>query len=124
MDERVATLADRASRHRRQFTSIEDPPDEERALRYLREGVGEVVAVYIDARTGAGPPTVIAPDSFDRLENALNEWLELYAACYGRDIDAAFTVREAAEVLIATHDLQDVARLLTKIPPRDRGNKG
>jgi len=48
----------------------------------------------------------------------MNDWLELYAACYGVDIDAAFTIREAAEALIDTHDARAVARVLTGLPPR------
>ena len=121
VEERVETLAERATRYRRQFTPPDDPPDEERALRYLRDGVAEAVSVYVGARTGEGDPTRIPPGPFGRLEGALNEWLELYAACYGRDIDAEFTVREAAELVVATHDLRAAARLLTKVPPREEG---
>lgn len=116
--ERVAELAERARRDRESFVPPEDPPDEQRALTYLREGVAPTVAVYVEARTGEGPPDRFAPVEFSLLERALNDWLELYAACYGVDIDAAFTVREAAAVLLETHDVRDVAQLLTHVPDR------
>lgn len=118
VEDRVDRLAARATRERDAFAQPADPPDEERAGRYLREGVGEAVAVYIAARTGEEGPTAVDPTTFTRLEESLNTWLELYAACYGRKIDAAFTLREAAELVLATHDLRDTARLLTKIPGR------
>jgi len=56
---------------------------------------------------------------FSLLQRAMNDWLELYAACYGTDITAEFTVREAAELVIATHNLRDTAQLLTRVPARD-----
>jgi len=118
VDSRVAELEARLGSHQRAFEPPADPPDEERAVRYLRDGFGQAVAVYVEARTGGGPPTAIDPETFERLETVLNGWLELYAACYGTDIDADFTVREAAELLIDTHDLRDVAQLLTKVPGR------
>ena len=121
VDRRVAELEARLRDHRRAFDAPADPPDEKRAVRYLRDGFGQAVAVYVEARTGEGPPTAIEPGTFDRLETVLNGWLELYAACYGADIDAEFTVREAAELLVDTHDLRDVAQLLTKVPGRDEG---
>jgi hypothetical protein len=48
----------------------------------------------------------------------MNAWLECYAACYGVDLDAEFTLRTAAEALVDTHDIGDVARVLTKVPER------
>lgn len=121
VDSRVAELEARLGSHERAFDPPADPPDEERAVRYLRDGFGQAVAVYVEARTGEGSPTAIDPETFERLEAVLNGWLELYAACYGTDINAEFTVREAAELLIDTHDLRDVAQLLTKVPDRTEG---
>lgn len=48
----------------------------------------------------------------------MNDWLTMYARCYGVDLDADFTVREAAEVLLRTHDVVDTAQLLTCVPER------
>ena len=46
----------------------------------------------------------------------MNDYLELYAACYGVEMDAGFTIRSAAEALIDTHNVADVAYLLTQVP--------
>lgn len=115
--DRIETLAERAQRDREAFEPPSSPPDEEAAMRYLTEGVGDVVAVYIEARTGE---KVRFDDAeFALLERALNDWLELYAACYGSDLDAAFTVREVAELVVDTHSLRETALLLTRIPERN-----
>ena len=118
--DRIADLAERARRDRETFEPPETPPDEEAALTYARDGVGPVVAIYVDARAGADAPVAFDPAEFELLERAMNDWLELYAACYGVEIDAAFTVREAAELLIDTHDINDTAMLLTGVQPRNR----
>lgn len=55
---------------------------------------------------------------FELLHRAMNDWLTMYARCYGVDLDADFTVREAAEVLLRTHDVVDTAQLLTCVPER------
>ena len=114
--ERIDALAERARADRRAFDPPEDPPDEERALSYLREGVGDVVNVYVEARTGE----FVALDGgeMDRLERALHDWLELYARCHGRDVRPEVTVREVAEFVVKTHDLRDTAQLLTGVPAR------
>jgi len=52
----------------------------------------------------------------------VNTWLELYARCYGVSAEVDYTVREAAELLIETHDLTDVAQLLTAVPERSETN--
>jgi hypothetical protein len=118
VSERIETLAERARRDREAFEPPPDPPDEEAALAYLTEGVGDVVALYIEARTGE---LVRFDDAeFVLLERALNDWFELYAACYGADLDAAFTVREVAELVVETHSIREAALLLTRIPERDR----
>jgi AcrR family transcriptional regulator len=115
--DRIGSLADRARADREAFDPPADPPDEERALAYVRDGVGDVVACYVDARTG----DLVALDREEMalLERALNDWLELYARCYGRRIEAAFTVREVAELVVDTRDVVDAAQLLTGVPPRE-----
>ncbi|NEU56831.1 hypothetical protein [Halorussus sp. MSC15.2] len=114
--DRIDALAERARGDRRAFDPPADPPDEERALRYLRDGVGDAVSVYVEARTGEFAPLDV--EEMDRLERAANDWLELYARCYGRNIDAEFTVREVAELVVDTYDIADTARLLTGVPER------
>lgn len=119
--DRIAALARRARRARETFVPPADPPDEERALECLREGFGPTVALYVEARTGGGDPVAFSGGEFDALERAVNDWLELYAACHGVAIDAEFTVREAATLLVQTHDVRDTAQLLTRVPERDGG---
>lgn len=114
--DRIDALHERATADREAFEPPADPPDEERAMGYLREGVGRALSVYVEARTGEW--VRFEPDEFARLERAMNAWLECYAGCYGADIDAEFTLRTAAEALIDTHDIGDVARVLTKVPER------
>jgi hypothetical protein len=116
--DRIDALATEAERDRADFEPPADPPDEDRAMAFLREGVGPAVAVYVDAHTGEWSHR-FEPDNFAALEQAMNTWLELYAACYGADIDAEFTVRKAAELLIDTHNIHDVAQVLTHVPDRD-----
>jgi hypothetical protein len=48
----------------------------------------------------------------------MNDWFELYAACYGVDVDSDVALREAAELLIDTHNIKDVAQILTGVPER------
>ena len=121
-EDRIATLATDARAARESFDPPEDTPDEEQAVGFLREGFGEAVAVYVDARSGEWDR--FDTDEFAELEAAMNTYLELYAACYGVDYDADFTVREAAEALIDTHNVVDVARVLTGVPERDQPGAG
>lgn len=111
---RIDELAASARRDRAAFEPPADPPDEARAMRYLREGFGPAVWCYVDARTDGFD--YIDPDTFDRLEGAMNDWLELYACCYGVDVEADVTVRTAAELLVETHNVRDTARALTHVP--------
>jgi hypothetical protein len=115
--ERVRSLAAEARAARERF----DPPDEsaadERALTVARDGVGPAVSLYIEARTG-GRMVEFTHEEFRLLQRTLNDWLTLYARCYGVDIDAEFTIREAAEVLLRTHNIRDTAQLLTCVPAR------
>ena len=115
--ERIAELSERAQRDRETFDPPADPPDEDRALSYLTDGAGDAVGLYIEARTGEQVRFDAA--EFALLERALNDWLELYAACYGVDLDASFTIREMAELLLETHSIRTAALLLTHVPERD-----
>jgi hypothetical protein len=114
---RIDALSERATDERRAFEPPPDPPDPDRAARYLLDGVAEAVAVYVEARTGEW--VRFDPDEFARLERAMNAWLECYAGCYGVDLEADYTLRTAAEALLDTHDIGDVARVLTRVPAAD-----
>lgn len=115
--DRIDDLAKRARADVQAFEPPTDPPDDERAVEFLREGVGEVVSVYVEARTGEFAPLDEA--EMDGLEAAMNDWLELYARCHGREIAADLTVREVAEtVVMDTYDLVDAAAVLTGVPER------
>ncbi|WP_435194121.1 hypothetical protein [Natronomonas sp. EA1] len=118
--DRIDALARRAERDRQAFERGEVPATPAQALTYLREGVGPAVALYIDARTG-NETVRFSHREFDRLERAMNDWLALYTACHGVRTEPEFTVREAAQLLIDTHHIGDVARLLTKVPAREPG---
>jgi len=117
--DRIDDLAAAARADRESFDPPADPPDEDAAMAYLREGFGEAVAVYVDARSGEWDR--FGEAEFRDLERAMNTYLELYAACYGVDFEADFSVREAAEALIDTHNVADVARILTSVPERSAG---
>ena len=116
VSDRIERLAARAAADLERFEAPAEPPEAERALGYLREGFGEAVLCYVDARTGEWDR--IDPEEFDRLEGAMNTWLELYAACYGVDLESDASIRTAAELLLETHDIGDVAQLLTHVPAR------
>lgn len=115
---RIAALAEESRDDCEAFEPPDEFPATDRAMTYLREGVGEVLSVYVDARTGES----VEFDAVELalLQQAMNDWLELYARCYRTEIDAEFTVREAAELLVETHNLTDTAQLLTGVPERDR----
>lgn len=116
--DRVRSLVSRYRADRAAFAetwSPADAPDEARAMEFLREGVGPAVMIYVDARANDWG-VEFAQWEFDLLHSALNGYLELYARCYGVEIDADFAVREAAELLIDTHNVRDVAAMLTSVP--------
>jgi hypothetical protein len=100
---------------REQFSPPTDPPDEAKAMDFLREGAGPAISLYVEARTG-GLMVHFPPEEYEALEGAMNTWLELYAACFGVDIEADWTLREAAELLVDTHNVRDVAVVLTRVP--------
>lgn len=114
--ERVRELA-REARAARESFEPSATPDEDRALEILREGFGPVVWVYVEGRTG-GRAARYSQTDMRLLRQALNDWLELYARCYGVELDAEFTVREAAELLVETRNVRDTARVLTRVPER------
>lgn len=85
--------------------------------RFLREGAGRAIWLYVAARTG-GRDVRFPEPVFEALERSMNGWLRLYAVGNGVELDARFTVREAAELLIETRNVHDVAQLLTGVPGR------
>jgi hypothetical protein len=95
----------------------DDRPDpDERAMGILREGFGPALSIYVEARTGG--LDALAPGDHRALRRAVNRWLEAYAACYGVDFEASFTLQEAATVLVDTRNVRDTAQLLTDVPER------
>jgi hypothetical protein len=115
--DRIGDLAAQSERDVAAFDPPADPPAPDEAMGYLRDGAGQAVSLYVESRTG-GLMVHYPPAQFEALEGAMNDWFELYAACYGYDIDAAFTVRKAAELLLDTRNIRDVAQVLTGVPER------
>lgn len=113
--ERIEELEEQADRDRDEFSPPANPPDEERAMEYLTEGAGQAISLFVEARTG-GLLVHFPPEKYDALEGAMNTWLELYAACYGADVEGDYQLRTAAELLVDTHNVHDVARMLTHVP--------
>jgi hypothetical protein len=113
---RIADLAEEA-RHERETFEF-DGVDEDRALRYARDGLGDVVALYIEART-AEWDVEFSGRELELLHRATNDYLSLYTRCHGVAFDTDATVREAAEILLKTHNIVDTAQLMTKVPGRD-----
>ncbi|WP_227132905.1 hypothetical protein [Halorubellus salinus] len=111
---RAVALRERAAEAREAFDPPADPPDDERALAFARDGVGEAAAVYIEART-QDSWVYFDTDAWDALETGLNAYLELFAACHGVDCNPDVTVRTAAETLLDTHDAVDTATVLTGV---------
>ena len=125
-DARIADLAATAAETRTRLTT--DPPISDRnsvsidgqtvsdledaALIAARDGLGPVLATYVEARTGSDWVR-FTDTEMQQLHGATSDWLAVYAACHGVDADPDVTVREAAEVLIDTHNVTDVADLLT-----------
>ena len=116
--ERIWELEERVESEVAAFDPPEDPPAEDRAMEFLREGAGPAISLFVEARTG-GQMVHFPPEPYEALESTMNDWLELYAACYGADIDADFALREAAELLVDTHNIKDVAEVLTNVPAED-----
>lgn len=115
--ERIRRLAESATREADTFESPTAPPDDERAIELLREGFGPTVWVYVEGHTGDRNRRFSRAE-LALLQRAMNDWLELYARCYGVELDAAFTVREAAQLLVETRNVRETAQLLTRVPER------
>ncbi|MDJ1431640.1 hypothetical protein [Halostagnicola sp. A-GB9-2] len=116
----IAALARRAERDRRTFDpETATPVDGET---YLREGAGQVIWLYVEARTG-GRLVPFSESELKALRRAMNAWLECYARCHGVELEADFTVRGAAEVLLETQNVFDTAQLLTRVPSRTAATK-
>lgn len=113
--ERVQDLAARAQRDREHFDPPADPPAEERAMRYLREGVGPAISVYVEGRTG-GELAAFSEVEVSLLEDAVRTWLGLYTRCYGVERDVDVSLRQAAELLVDTRNVADTAAVLTRVP--------
>ncbi|MFC7068368.1 hypothetical protein [Halobaculum lipolyticum] len=109
----IAALAARAATARA-LTEPADTPDAAAATDAARDGLGPVVARYIEARTGRLER--LSADGLGRLDRACNDWLAVYARCHGVDCDPGVPVRTAAETLVDTHDVVATARLLTGVP--------
>ncbi|WP_336337974.1 hypothetical protein [Haloarcula brevis] len=113
--DRIRALSRRAEAARESLDP--DPPDDKRAMTLLREGFGPTVALYCEARTG-GTWVRFSEAEFERLEATMNDWLDCYAACYGVELAGSYAIREAAELLVDTHNARDVAQVLTGVPER------
>lgn len=113
---RIAALHRRAERDQEAFDPGTVGPDD--GLEYLREGAGQAIWLYTEARTG-GRLVPISNPELTALQQAMNGWFELYARCHGVSLEADFTVREAAAILLETRNIVDTAQLLTCIPERE-----
>ncbi|APW98522.1 hypothetical protein CHINAEXTREME_12390 [Halobiforma lacisalsi AJ5] len=122
---RIAALERRAERERRHLERADSPLEgrddgvlrPEEPSEYLRDGAGPAIWLYVEGRTG-GRLVQFSPAELAALESAMNDWFECYALCHGVDLDAEFTVREAAELLLETRNVIDTAQLLTQVPAR------
>jgi hypothetical protein len=117
--ERIHDIAERAEHDRAAFDPPADPPDPDRAMAFLNEGAGPAISIYVESRTG-GLMVHFPPEEYHALEGAMNTYLDLYAACYGVDLDAEWTLREAAELLLDTNNVRDVAVMLTHVPADEK----
>ncbi|MFP8952374.1 hypothetical protein ACLI4Z_05270 [Natrialbaceae archaeon A-arb3/5] len=114
---RIAALQRRAERDRERLEldgQLADPDD---GSAYLHEGAGQAIWLYVEARTG-GRMVPFSAAELAALEDAMNRWLECYTRCHGVEFDSQFTVREAAELLVQTRNVDDVGQLLTGVPSR------
>lgn len=114
--ERIERLAADARTAREAWTDDDASaePDEGRALEAARDGLGPVVACYVEARTGDDPPRFSAREH-RLLRRATQDWLECFARCHGVAHESDATVRGAAELLLETRNVVTVAELLTGV---------
>lgn len=113
LGDRIRRRAAAARQARESFEPPDHPPDEARAMRYLREGFGPTVWLYVQARTGEW--TRLSEDEMDLLDRAINDWLVLYARCFGVEVAPSVPARTAAELLVETHNVRDTAAMLTRV---------
>lgn len=113
--DRIERLAQEAREARESWDGDLDTPDGEGALEAARDGLGPVVACYVEARTSDEPPRFSAREH-RLLRRATRDWLELFARHHGVAHESDATVRAAAELLLETHDVVAVAELLTGVP--------
>lgn len=111
--DRIAGLVGEAAAARVD-TSVAADPDPDAARRVARDGLGSVVACYIEART-SDDPARFSTTELAGLNRATRDWLTCYARTLGVDHDSDATVRGAAELLLATYDVVEVARRLTGV---------
>ncbi|RXK46684.1 hypothetical protein [Halorientalis pallida] len=114
---RIESIVEQYRTDRDEFDPPADPPAPERAMDYCREGLGPAVMIYVDARASDWGVR-FSEREFDLLHEAMNGYLSLYTACYGVETDLDATVRAAAELLLDTHNVEDVAAMLTGVPER------
>lgn len=114
--DRIESLADEA-RATREALPVADDPNPQRAVELARDGLGSVVACYVEARTSDDPPRFSAREH-RLLQRATRDWLTCYARHVGVAHESDATVRGAAELLLATHDVVEVARRLTGVRAR------
>ncbi|MCW8172589.1 hypothetical protein D8S78_10465 [Natrialba swarupiae] len=113
---RIAALERRAERDRKRLEPEDEQPEPDDATTYLREGAGRAIWLYVEGEPAGG--WFVSPAELDALERAMNAWLECYARCYGVKLEADFSIREAAELLLETRNVDDVGQLLTDVPSR------
>lgn len=106
---------DRSKADRAAFDQPESVPDEQAALEYLQNGAGQAIGIYMLLRTD-GRTYRFSAQEFERLEEAMQNWLSLYAACYGTQLTVRPSIRTAAETLLETEELRTTAQLLTGVP--------
>ncbi|SFS49796.1 hypothetical protein [Halostagnicola kamekurae] len=111
----IAALARQAARDRAEFDPEAATSSDGRA--YLREGAGPAIWIYLEAHTGGRTGRFTAPE-LTALRGAMNAWLECYTRCHGVSLEAEFTVREAATVLLETRNVFETAQLLTRVPQK------
>jgi hypothetical protein len=118
---RIAALAREAERDRAAVDP--DTGGSGGGIEYLRDGAGRAIWLYVEARTGDRLVPLSAAE-LEALELAMNRWLECYARCHGVDLEADFTIRQAAELLLETRNVVDTAQLLTCVPERRKTEPG
>ncbi|WP_247728976.1 hypothetical protein [Halovivax limisalsi] len=114
---RVLALARQAERDRERCESSPGEAADDPERTYLREGAGRAIWLYVEGRTG-GRFVQFSPAEYDALEGAMNDWLACYARATGVELDASFSLRTAAELLLETRNVHDVGQLLTGVPDR------